>query len=139
MGKKLGGLGIVVVIVLLVVLLTSLGSGFGFGPGKGKGEGEGNGIAMENTSEQASEAESIATTETVNRTNNKLVVAVSVVENDYFYQNKKTTLEDFVSELEALEEDFVVEVTDDNASLKAYKNLTDKLDELHYTYVEATP
>ena len=130
--KKL--LGILIAIIIVIVIFTLLGNGLGFGFGKGDGSGEG---TRDNNTSTVSDAtvdnETKPTTEDVDKA---ATIAVTVFENDYIYQNKKTSLDDFIKELKVIDYAFVVEVTDDNASLKAYNNLIEALEEESIEYTE---
>ena len=130
--KKL--LGILIAIIIVIVILALLGNGLGFGFGKGDGSGEG---TRDNNTSTVSDAtvdnETKPTTEDVDKA---ATIAVTVFENDYIYQNKKTSLDDFIKELKVIDYAFVVEVTDDNASLKAYSNLIEALEEESIEYTE---
>ena len=130
--KKL--LGILIAIIIVIVILALLGNGLGFGFGKGDGSGEG---TRDNNASAVSDAtednETKPTTEDVDKA---ATIAVTVYENDYIYQNKKTSLDDFIKELKGIDYAFVVEVTDDNASLKAYNNLIEALEEESIEYTE---
>ena len=127
--KKL--LGILIAIILVIVIFALLGNGLGFGPGNGSGDADSNGTRTNNTSTISDETES--TTEAVDKA---ITIAVSVFESDYIYQNKKISLDDFIKALENIENDFVVEITDDNASLKAYNKLIDALEKVSIEYTE---
>ena len=48
----------------------------------------------------------------------------------------KKTLDDFLAEMKEFDEDVIVEITDDNASLKAYNKLINALEEIAITYTE---
>lgn len=61
---------------------------------------------------------------------------VTVSEDRYYTTDGELTFDELVSEISALDEDYVVEITDDNATLKAYKALTDMLDEKSVPYME---
>lgn len=63
-------------------------------------------------------------------------VTILVSKDEYFYENAPITLEEFVSMLEEVEGELVVEITDNNATHKAYDKLVDKLTELEVTFVE---
>lgn len=63
-------------------------------------------------------------------------VAILVSKDEYFYENSPITLEEIASMLEDVEVELVVEITDYNATHKAYDKLVDKLTELEVTFVE---
>lgn len=144
--KKILGVAIaVIVIVIIVILMFLLGSGLGFGPGGEGSDGDGSGVSKTSMIVDAEEKESSEETletntaeiETpVDKGDKALTIAVSVVESSYFYQNKKITLDDFLAEMKEFDEDVIVEITDDNASLKAYNKLIDALEEIAITYTE---
>ena len=134
----------VIVIVIIVILMFLLGSGLGFGPGGEGSDGDGSGVSKTSMIVDAEEKESLEETletntaeiETpVDKGDKALTIAVSVVESSYFYQNKKT-LDDFLAEMKEFDEDVIVEITDDNASLKAYNKLINALEEIAITYTE---
>ena len=142
MGKFLGVLaGIIVIALVFMLVLGSCGAGLGFGPG-GNGDGTGSGedtsntIADNNNTEETKESTTEATEASHNDANDTLIIAVSVVESDYFYNNKKISLDDLIDELKSIEEDFIVEVTDDNSALRAYNKLIDALAENNFDYSE---
>ena len=142
MGKFLGVLaGIIVIALVFMLVLGSCGAGLGFGPG-GNGDGTGSGentsntIADNNNTEKTKESTTEATEASHNDANDTLIIAVSVVESDYFYNNKKISLDDLIDELKSIEEDFIVEVTDDNSALRAYNKLIDALAENNFDYSE---
>ena len=143
------------IIIVVVILLILFGSGLGFGLGKGSGEGEGKGGLRSsiNAIESSSQDDSIAkekdkvediekALETSGQNNNAVddsegaVEKITVVENEYFHDNERISLEEFLSEIKGSAEDLIVEITDDNASLDAYENLTDELDKEHFDYKE---
>ena len=130
--KKL--LGILIAIIIVIVIFALLGNGLGFGFGKGDGSGEG--TRDNNTSTVSDATEDNETKPTTEDVNKAATIAVTVFENDYIYQNKKTSLDDFIKELKVIDYAFVVEVTDDNASLKAYNNLIEALEEESIEYTE---
>ena len=149
--KKILGIVIAVIVVVVILALLGAGLGFGFGSGNGSGDGDGEGTRSNNSSTlskenekdktEATEAETTDTkvdgTESVAESGSEVIaIAVSVFESDYLYQNKKISLDDFIEELETIEEDFIVEVTDDNASLKAYNKLIDALEDQNIRYTE---
>lgn len=63
-------------------------------------------------------------------------VAILVSKDEYFYENAPITLEEIVSMLEDIEGEMVVEITDNNATHKAYDKLVDKLTDLEITFIE---
>lgn len=63
-------------------------------------------------------------------------IAILVNKDEYFFENAPITLEEIVSMLEGVEGELVVEITDNNATYKAYDNLIDKLTDLEITFFE---
>ena len=58
------------------------------------------------------------------------------MESDYFYNNDRIELDDVESMLKATTGEFIVEIKEDKASLKAYNKLVEKLEELGVNYIE---
>ena len=114
----------------------------------GSGEGSGNSKVMvsdENSTVKEVVEEVTSTSEPIEETSevqdgedvfDGAVLAINVVGNDYFYNNERISLEDFMAIAKDAEGKLVVEVKDDNASLKAYNNLLDGLDAVNIEYVE---
>lgn len=121
--KKTGSAAVVAVILLL---LGGLGFGTQFGLGNGGGTGSGTENSSQGSENNSGESEKF----------DGIIFEISVVENDYFYKNDRITIDDFVKVLEETKDEYIVEVKDDNASLKAYNTLIDKLKELNVSYVE---
>ena len=119
--KKTGSAAVVAVILLLLG-----GLGFGFGGGIGSGNGSGTEGTSQESEKNSGESEKF----------DGIIFEISVVENDYFYKNDRITIDDFVKVLEETKDEYIVEVKDDNASLKAYNDLINKLKELNVSYVE---
>lgn len=65
-----------------------------------------------------------------------MTIAILVSNDEYFFENAPITLEEIVSMLEGIEGGLVVEITDNNATYKAYDKLVDKLIDLEITYIE---
>lgn len=63
-------------------------------------------------------------------------VAILVNEDKYFCENALITMEEIVAMLENIEGELVVEITDNNATHKAYNKLVDKLTDLEITFIE---
>lgn len=134
---------IAALVVAVVVLIC-----FGIGGGAGSGEGSGNSKVMvsdENSTAKEVVEEVTSTSEPIEETSevqdgedvfDGAVLAINVVGNDYFYNNERISLEDFMAIAKDAEGKLVVEVKDDNASLKAYNNLLDGLDAVNIEYVE---
>ena len=134
---------IILLLMAIIIIAIILGLGLGFGLGKGSGDGSGDGTA-ETTQSTAESDESNNDTTSKELPSKEVAdkdegesstVKISVVENEYFFENERTTLDDFVSNIQDIES-VVVEVKDDNASLKAYNKLIDRLDELNIPYKE---
>lgn len=56
-------------------------------------------------------------------------IEVTVSENKYFYENHEISFDELVEVLDGLDENTSVKISDENAALKAYENLTKTLDE----------
>lgn len=61
---------------------------------------------------------------------------VTVSDDRYFTSDGELTLDELIDEISVLGEDYAVEIVDDNATLKAYNELTDKLDGISVPYME---
>ena len=142
MKKVLGLIVLLIIIAIVIFILVSLGPGMGFGKGSVQGEGDGTGegtgdytasTEFNGTNNQETTAP-IATTPS--QPNSPTIVAISVVEGKYLYQNKTISLDDFLAELSSFEEAFIVEITDDNATLRAYNKLIDLLKENSINFLE---
>lgn len=140
MKKVLGCLGSVILVIILGIVLLFQSCGSRLGIGDGSGDGKSNSKKSDSTSVSTPadvvENNTKETTLATETTPVKVTVAISVVEKEYFYQNQKIDITSFIEELESIDEAFVVEVTDDNASLRAYNKLIDALDEKAITYTE---
>ena len=130
----------IIVVIVVIAVVAMLGIGLGFGKGSGDGSGDG----KTNTSQEAINTEEHNTVEEqtevaqddVENDSEDTIIKVSVVGNEYFYENERVSLDDFISKLEKLEGEVVVEVKDDKASLRAYNNLIEKLEELKISFTE---
>lgn len=135
---------LIAALVVAVVVLICFGIGGGFGGGAGSGNSkvmvsDENSTAKEVVEEVTSTSEPIEETSEVQDGEDVFdgaVLAINVVGNDYFYNNERISLEDFMVISKDAEGKLVVEVKDDNASLKAYNNLLDGLDAVNIEYVE---
>ena len=135
MGKILGFVGgiIIVAVVLLLVFGLMFGScGTGFGNGDGNGDGQ---VADENSLTTVVEAETIEDN-TAGTAKDMTVIAITVMESDYIFQNNKIELDDFITEVTSMDGKKVVEITDANSSLKAYRKLISALEENYIEYTE---
>ncbi len=119
-------LGIILAAVLVIAVVAF---GIGFGIGNGRGNGEGDGTSADKSQELEEEEEDIDYYEGA-------IYPITVMENDYFYNNERIELDAFIDILLKTDDTVVVEVKDDNASLRAYEKLIDVLKEHRITYVE---
>jgi len=146
--SKLFSVRTLIIILLIAVIalgLYFLGKGLGIGNGNGDGEGQGN-TSVETSQDEASDVENDTVKEEVEivkqpEDNNVdvfegAIIKITVADSEYFYQNERITLDDFMDELSEIDSELVVEITDDNASLRAYDDLIDRLKEEHISYVE---
>lgn len=129
----------IIVVIIVVAVLLLLGAGLGFGKGNGKGDGgakvensqtkadneENKTIDVHDASDKASEGKEIS-----------IAVKVSVVGNEYFYDNERLSLDELIAEIQKMDDSIVVEIKDDNASLKAYNAMIDALEENSINYIE---
>lgn len=61
---------------------------------------------------------------------------VTVSEDKYFTENGEISLDELIGEVSVLNENYVVQIIDDNASLKAYETLTAMLYDISVPYME---
>lgn len=136
---------LIAVLLITLVVLIGYGIGIGFGGGAGSGEGTGN-SKMQSTSDSVVTAEDVEedvvpTIEPKEEEDDADVfegtmLAVNVVGNEYFYNNERISLEEFIAIIGGIEGKVVIEVNDDSASLRAYSTLLDILDENNVNYIE---
>lgn len=134
--KKL--LAILACIIIIAIILFMLFGKFGFGKGSGSGEGERGASASQKVDEvdDATDKKDQRDGKTDSEKDTIIVIEVSVVKRDYFYENRRVELDDLMEIINAIEGIVVVEVTDDNAALKPYNKLLDSLNELDIQYTE---
>ena len=123
---------IVVIVIIAIAVMLGLGLGFGNGSGDGKGDGKPNTVQEDSKIDESEKP----TEKNAEEDNKGVIIKVSVVGNEYFYENERITLDDFISKVKEIEGDLVVEVKDDKASLKAYNSLIDRLEELKVSIIE---
>lgn len=123
---------IVVIVIIAIAVMLGLGLGFGNGTGDGKGDGKPNTVQEDSKIDESEKP----TEKNAEEDNKGVIIKVSVVGNEYFYENERITLDDFISKVKEIEGDLVVEVIDDKASLKAYNSLIDRLEELKASIIE---
>lgn len=127
-------------IIIIAIILFMLFGGFGLGKGSGSGEGESGVSTSQELDEVDEPAENAVKNdqrdEKKNVSDEGTVIEVSVVKSEYFYNNKSVELDDLIGIIGEIDGKVVVEVTDDDAALKPYNKLLDKLDELGIQYVE---
>lgn len=130
----------IIVVIVVIAVVAMLGIGLGFGKGSGDGSGDGKTTTSQeaiNTEEHNTvEEQTEVAQDDVENDSEDTIIKVSVVGNEYFYENERVSLDDFISKLEKLEGEVVVEVKDDKASLRAYDNLIEKLEELKISFTE---
>ena len=123
---------IVVIVIIAIAAMLGLGLGFGNGSGDGKGDGKPNTVQEDSKIDESEKP----TEKNAEEDNKGVIIKVSVVGNEYFYENERITLDDFISKVKEIEGELVVEVKDDKASLKAYNSLIDRLEELKASIIE---
>lgn len=133
----------IVVVIIVVAVLLLLGAGLGFGKGNGKGDGKGDGSAKVENSQNIADNEENKTIDVDDVSDkasegkeNSIAVKVSIVGNEYFYDNERLSLDELVAEIKKIDDNIVVEIKDDNASLKAYNAMIDALEENSINYIE---
>lgn len=137
--KKL--LGILALLVILAIIILFLLGGLGWGTGGGSGEGkegkEGNESTRTEETQESPKIENNETPSPEEETEEKeTIIKVSVVESDYFYDSERVDLDTLAEIIQEFDEKPTVKIIDDNASLKAYNKLLDRLEELEISYLE---
>ena len=127
-------------IIIIAIILFMLFGGSGIWKGSSSGDGE-SGISTSQKVDEVDEpaenaVENDQCDEKKTDSDEGTVIEVSVVKSEYFYNNKSVELDDLIGIIGEIEGKVVVEVTDDNAALKPYNKLLDKLDELEIQYIE---
>ena len=130
--KKL--ISMIIVLVIIAGALT-IGNCLGWGKGNGNGSGDGTGNGNGTGQETVAAGEDVSGSETEDRYNGA-VYAITVAENDYFYDNNRMALEDIEKMLKESEGEKIVEIKEDKASIKAYNKLVELLEGLKVDYVE---
>ena len=64
-------------------------------------------------------------------------IEVTVSEDKYFYENHEISFDDLLKVFDELDENTAVKISDENATLKAYENLTAALEEREILIIEA--
>lgn len=130
--KKL--ISMIIVLVIIAGALT-IGNCLGWGKGNGNGSGDGTGNGNGTGQETVAAGEDVSGSETEDKYNGA-VYAITVAENDYFYDNNRMALEDIEKMLKESEGEKIVEIKEDKASIKAYNKLVELLEGLEVDYVE---
>lgn len=130
--KKL--ISMIIVLVIIAGALT-IGNCLGWGKGNGNGSGDGTGNGNGTGQETVAAGEDVSGSETEDKYNGA-VYAITVAENDYFYDNNRMALEDIEKMLKESEGEKIVEIKEDKASIKAYNKLVELLEGLKVDYVE---
>lgn len=134
--KKL--ISMIIVLVIIAGALTignCLGWGKGNGNGSGDGTGNGNGNGNGTGQETVAAGEDVSGSETEDKYCGA-IYAITVAENDYFYDNNRMELDDIEKMLKESEGEKIVEIKEDKASIKAYNKLVELLEGLKVDYVE---
>ena len=124
-------LGILAGIIIIAIIISIFWNGLGLGMADGETNNETN---NESSSSQPVADKKEDTTESQSKYES--VYVISVVKNDYIYNNKTIELDELLRSFEESSENFLVEIIDDNASLKAYNQLTESLEAMKITYTE---
>lgn len=129
-------LGVLAGVLIIAIILSIFFNGFGLGIGNGIAEDS----DKEESKDTVSESQQVQDTSEEETKEDKSkydsVYVIAVVKNDYIYNNISIELDEFIKKFEASTENIVIEIIDDQASLKAYTRLTERLDELKIAYIE---
>ena len=123
---------LLVIVLVILFLFTTFGMGFGVGNGGSATRSEQ--TEADNQSEPKDEEQTDK--ESTDSESEETVLKISVVENDYFYDNERIELEDLTREITEIQDDYIVEIKDEKASKNAYDALVETLDENGINYIE---
>lgn len=130
----------ILILCAVAIVLFFIGKGLGFGNGFGDGEGDGNSASESQTvsevQEESEEVEENPDKSSENAEETILVFEVTIMGNDYFYENERVSLDVLIAEIDSAEGQVIVKILDDNASLNAYENLVERLESIYVEYVE---
>ncbi|MBD5143737.1 MAG: hypothetical protein HDT22_09070 [Ruminococcus sp.] len=143
--KKKGSAGVlillIIILILVVVIFLLLNNNLGLGFENGFGTNLDNNNSEENISDivENSENAEINTetefSEIITESNTEiLILNITVMGNVYFYQNQEMILENLLSEIQAQENDFMLSITDENATQNAMEDLLTALEHANITY-----
>lgn len=127
-GCFIGILLLLLLIALLLFLMKHFGFGFfGDGDGDGDGSGSGSGTSASDTLIDGKGME-------------ENIVNVTVLGNEYIYDNSKIELTDFIAEVKKADGKVIVHINDDNAYQDTMQALIDELEKesIEYTGPSAT-
>ena len=127
-GKVIAVILIIIIIIFAVLFLLSR-HGFGFGKGNNSSDSSAvPAIAQIQESETSSDNTVSTTTSTTAAEN---YIEVKIDENNYLYNNTKYSVEN-------INTDSIVKIVENQASLKAYNTLIDRLNENKISYIDYT-
>ena len=136
MEKKRGAGPIAAVTVgAALLMLLNMGPGHGFGNGGSSDAGVASPTAAVEATHEAPTTQPQTEPQTT-AVPEKQVVLITISENDYLCDNQKYTLEELMDYLSTIEGEFLVQIQEDNASLRASRDLTDALTEWDILYIE---
>lgn len=149
-GRKMiliiGGVAMAVIAICWIIGLLK-GKGAGKGPGDGTGSEQSKTVFAQEIREKEETVitektkeepqEDIGREEVVKEEEKEVNrIAILVSGNEYFYENAPITLDETVSMIDSYSGELVVEVTDNNATFRAYHNLLGELEELRVPVTE---
>lgn len=114
---------LIAVIALIIWLMSHFNVGF-FGKDGDKGKSS---SGADHSSITVNDRKPPETTE--NQENGKKIVDITVCGNQYYYNDGKTEIDDFIDEIKAMDGQIFVYITDDNAYTDDMKKLVDALKE----------
>ena len=65
-----------------------------------------------------------------------VVIEITISEDKYIYENHSIELDELVKEITTIEGKVIINITDENATQKAYQELINELDKIHIEYSE---
>lgn len=120
------------VIALIIWLMSHFNIGF-FGKDGDKGKSSSGADYSDMTVNDRKPPET-----TENQDNGKKIVDITVCGNQYYYNDGKTEIDDFIDEIKAMDGQIFVYITDDDAYADDMKKLKDALTKADIPYIEPT-
>lgn len=136
-GKVIAVILIIIIIIFAVLFLLSR-HGFGFGKGNNSSDSSAVPAIAQIQEPEISSDNTVSTTTSTTAAEN--YIEVKIDENNYLYNNTKYSVENIDQLIDELNKntDSIVKIVENEASLKAYNTLIDRLNENKISYIDYT-